>query len=199
MNPVLRIAYFLTVLAVSFVPAAHAQPSKDKPDYLVTETVPFVLQPKENACWLAAATMMRSWRDRQDSAYSVEEVLDWGGCNAKEEFYDPDNPIPDSVYAPCFAKNLGMTRLAAKSYPPDELVDILKERGPVLVKILSSTGRVAHVIVVVGVSTDESSNETMVVYHDPWSPAGRDMSMEFSQFAALYGRSAPGGWSMLAF
>jgi hypothetical protein len=182
----------ITILAAN---GAQGQTEDISIEYVVPETVPFVVQPKSNHCWAAAITMLYSWHDRLETAYPIDKVLDKAGSNYKGEYYDKNKVIPAKDFIGCI-EALGMSKGASKTYTMLEIIDMLKAHGPLGVFTLNTGATVGHVYVIYGLNTDSDGNH-FIIHHDPASPAGEAQSMELSMFYKIYANGASSNWNVV--
>jgi hypothetical protein len=145
-------------------------------------SVELIPQDKSNACWLAASTMMRSWKDQ--SSYPLSDtlkVLDASGGNFTQT-YNADNGLS-------FADNkkivqtLGLIALPPASYTIDYFFSLLDQSPIMAVIMFSATSNIAHMVIITGISGDRTPDGTTLNINDPLPlNTGHTYTISFADF-----------------
>ncbi|MBF9255160.1 N-acetylmuramoyl-L-alanine amidase [Pontibacter sp. 172403-2] len=151
------------------------------------KAVPLVLQgDKDAACWAAAATMMKSWKDGKP--YTIQQVL----ATVPEEYlnkYNNNQPLLPSEKMD-FVDALGMTGEPPASYTFDTYVGWMKTYGPLWITVDSdsSTDISAHAKILIGYDGDGTEANSRFVFLDP-STVG-EQRQTFAEFLEEYEQTA---------
>ena len=145
-------------------------------------SVELIPQDKSNACWLAASTMMRSWKDQVSYPLSdTLNVLDASGGSFTQT-YNADNGL-------AFADNqkivqtLGLTALPPASYAIDYFFSLLDESPIMAVIMFSANSIIAHMVVITSISGDRTPDGTTLSINDPLPlNAGHTYTISFTDF-----------------
>jgi len=134
--------------------------------FRVPGKVPLVLQGnKRNACWAAAATMMKSWKDNKNHTISEVLAMADGGYLQK---YNDNQPllIAEKI---SFVESLGMIGEAPASYTFGTYIDWLKTYGPIWVTVDSdiSNSLSPHAKILIGYDGDGTEQNSQFVFLDP--------------------------------
>jgi len=152
----------------------------------MSNTVALIPQDKSNACWLAASTMMRSWKDQQ--SYTLAATL---------AFLDPTG----TTFAPTYntdcgllfaddqklVQALGLTALPPASYAIDFFFTVLGA-GPIMAQIMfSANSNIAHMVVIANITGDGTPSGTMLQINDPLPMnAGQTYAISFTDFLVKF-------------
>jgi hypothetical protein len=132
----------------------------------MSNSVELTPQDKSNACWLAASTMMRSWRDSMSHPLSdTLTVLDEPGNNFTQTYTD-DNGLSFND-AKKIVDILGLKALPPASYTIDYFFNLL-DVSPIMAMIMfSDTSDIAHMVVIANISGDRSPDGSTFEINDP--------------------------------
>lgn len=140
--------------------------------------VPLIPQDKTNACWLASAAMMKSWKDGK--IYSLPETAAKlnSGAFLFSKIYQENQGLPFSYNVQLF-QSLGIRQLPPASYQLSYIISILK-RSPIAAIIMNrSSLAISHFVVIVGYSGGDSVDTTKFKINDPW-PVGKGKTYEIT-------------------
>jgi hypothetical protein len=145
-------------------------------------SVELIPQDKSNACWLAASTMMRSWKDQASYPLSdTLKVLDASGGNFTQT-YTADNGLSFDDNAK-IVQTLGLTALPPASYTIDYFFSLLDQSPIMAVIMFSATSNIAHMVVITGISGDRTPDGTTLNVTDPLPlNTGHTYSISFTDF-----------------
>jgi Papain-like cysteine protease AvrRpt2/Tectonin domain len=154
----------------------------------VTGTTYWVSQgEKTNACWAAAATMMKSWKDHKK--YSIEEVLAMTPPEYLLKY--TNNELLLVAEKDDFIAALAMVSEPPASYTFDTYIGWLEQYGPLWITIDSdtTTDKISpHAIILIGYDGDGTEQNSKFVFYDP-SKTG-EQTESFAEFDAKYGQMA---------
>lgn len=178
-NALTRRDYALSVLAVAGASLLGSSPA-GAADVSVLLTVPAIAQTKGWDCWLAAATMLLSWKTA-GVTLSESEVASQAGQNYKELF-DQDTGLLGSQFAD-FAAALNLVVEAPQNYTVAGYAALLSSHGPLWVgSELGVPGNYRkHVRILRGVIGDGTPDGTTAYVIDP--DGGVDTTMTLLMFA----------------
>lgn len=134
--------------------------------FRIPNEIPWISQGvKTNACWAAAATMMKSWKDKKK--YKIEEVLSMAG----EEYiskYRSNLPLFANE-KPEFIGLLGMVGEDGVGLTLKTLIDWLKTYGALWVTVDSDSteGISIHAKIIFGFDGNGNEESTKLIYLDP--------------------------------
>ena len=119
--------------------------------------VPLINQLTNMSCWAASAAMVVGWRDRLciDPAAIAAGTGDWSAYS--------NGLAPADI--PTLANAWGLTQEPPQCYTIDGLRDLVQSKGPLWV---GAAVPGLHAIVVTGVYSDGSVDNTFVRINDPW-------------------------------
>lgn len=131
--------------------------------------------------------MIKRWSEN-NSSLEIQDVLDELGEPYKLHF-DTDSGLPGNDFEEFFDKaEIGFNE--PQNYSIDGWVNLLKNKGPLLVDVMSffdpATNTIwTHVRLLVGIEKDENDpNSTKFIFIDP--AKGREIKESFEDFLALY-------------
>lgn len=141
---------------------------------------------KDAACWAAAATMMKGWKDGK--AYTIAQVLAMVEPHYLTK-YENNQPLLPSEKAD-FVAALGMTGEPPATYPFEKFITWMKAYGPLWITIDSdtTTDLSAHAKVLIGYDGDGSEANSRLVFLDP-AKSG-EQSETFAEFQAEFEQAA---------
>jgi hypothetical protein len=142
------------------------------------DDLPAIRQSSENRCWAAATAMLFSWK-KQRRIGEAEAVTSLGPI--WEDTYQRDASLPRS-YKYEFLTAAGLDFNAPKSYHPDGLVSLIKDKGPAWFTIDQDFGR--HATILTGVFFDPDTKQHWISYIDPTD--GRLKADDFPSFMRRY-------------
>jgi hypothetical protein len=119
--------------------------------------VPLINQMTSMSCWAASAAMVVGWRDH----LSIDPSAIAAGTGDWAAYANGLNPSDFGT----LASTWGLTTEPAQSYTIDGLRDLVQSRGPLWV---AAAVPGFHAIVVTGVYSDGSVDNTYVRINDPW-------------------------------
>jgi hypothetical protein len=118
---------------------------------------PLINQPTGMSCWAASAAMVVGWRDR----ISIDPAEIAAGTGVWSAYKDGLQPTDFQKLADAWS----LTAEAPQSYTIDGLRALLGSRGPLWV---AAAVPGFHAIVVTGLYSDGSVDNTFVRINDPW-------------------------------
>ena len=119
--------------------------------------VPLTNQPTGMSCWAASAAMVVGWRDR----ICIDPAAIASGSGEWSAYTNGLNPAD----IPTLASAWGLTQESPQCYSVDGLRDLLQSKGPLWVGAAVPT---LHAIVVTGMYSDGTDDNTFVRIDDPW-------------------------------
>lgn len=159
------------------------------------DDVQLVPQLTNMSCWAAAAAMVIGWRDR----ISIDPSDVASGAGQWAAYADGLNPRD----IPSLADNWGLLQEPPQSYSIDGMRQLLQNFGPLWVGAAVPS---LHAIVVTGMYSDGSVDNTYVRINDPWGRApgspgapgsynptpgqGSQYALSLADFAAEYESAA---------
>lgn len=147
------------------------------PDFV--ELVP---QDKSNACWLASATMMRSWKDSRSYPLSDTLMVLDGPWGIFYQAYNADKGLSFSDNSK-IVETLGLTALPPASYIIDYFFTLLDVSPIMAVIMFSDSSNIAHMIVITSISGDRTPDGTFLQINDPLPiDSGHTYSISFADF-----------------
>jgi hypothetical protein len=119
--------------------------------------VPLINQLNSMSCWAASAAMIIGWRDRLsvDPAAIAAGTGDWAAYTAGLQPAD----------VPTLASAWGLTMEPPQSYSIEGLQNLLQTKGPLWA---GAAVPGLHAIVITGMYSDGSLENTFVRINDPW-------------------------------
>lgn len=151
------------------------------------KAVRLVLQgDKDSACWAAAATMMKGWKDGKP--YTISEVLAMVGPEYLDKYNNNQTLLPSEKMD--FVEELGMMGEPPASYPFEAYLSWMKSFGPLWITVDSdtSTDISAHAKVLIGYDGDGTEANSRFVFLDP-SKEG-EQSETFAEFLEEFEQTA---------
>ncbi|WP_028978323.1 papain-like cysteine protease family protein [Sporocytophaga myxococcoides] len=145
--------------------------------------VPLILQgDKTEACWAAAATMMKSWKDGK--TYSIQEILSM----VPDEYlskYNNNQPLLASEKK-AFIEPLGMIGEPPANYTFNTYLDWMKTYGPLWITVDSdATSNLSpHAKILIGYDGDGTEENSQLVFLDP--AVNGEQKESFSDFLSQY-------------
>jgi len=168
--------------------AVEVGTSSSAQKFRVTGTTYWVPQgTKTNACWAAAATMMKSWKDHRK--YSIENVLALTPPEYLEKY--TNNQLLLVAEKDDFIAAISMVSEPPASYTFDHYIDWLKQYGPLWITVDSntSTDQISpHAIILIGYNGDGTEQNSELVFLDP-AKSGEQTEV-FAEFDGKYGQMA---------
>lgn len=159
-------------------------PGDNKKDFRVVGTVNWVSQDgNANACWAAAATMMKGWKDNKK--YTIPQVL----ALTPEKYlqkYNANQPLLAAEKQE-FIESLHMTGEPPASYTFDTFVGWMKQYGPLWVTVDSNTEPTViapHAKILIGYDGDGTQENSKLVFYDP--AISGEQRETFEQFLVEY-------------
>lgn len=146
-----------------------------------------IQQPTNTSCWITSLTIIKRWKEN-DSDLKISEVLEVLGDPYKL-FFEIDNGLPHTEIEGFFEK-ANMDFNEPQNYSIDGWIDLLSNKGPILVDVLSFIDSSANTIwthakVLVGISKNiENLYHSNFVFIDPAS--GEEKEETFQNFLAAY-------------
>lgn len=119
--------------------------------------VQLINQPTSMSCWAAAAAMVVGWRDR----VSLDPAAIASGTGSWAAYANGLNPAD----VPTLASAWALTSETPQSYSIDGLQQLLQSKGPLWV---GAAVPGLHAIVVTGMYSDGTVDNTFVRINDPW-------------------------------
>ncbi|HLJ27598.1 MAG TPA: papain-like cysteine protease family protein [Candidatus Angelobacter sp.] len=119
--------------------------------------VPLINQLNNMSCWAAAAAMVVGWRDR----LSIDPSAIAAGTGDWAAYANGLNPAD----VPTLASAWQLTSEPPQSYSIDSLRDLIQSKGPLWI---GAAVPGLHAIVVTGMYSDGSVDNTFVRINDPW-------------------------------
>ena len=119
--------------------------------------VPLINQLTNMSCWAASAAMVVGWRDR----LSIDPAAIAAGTGIWSAY--TNGLAPGDI--PSLATAWGLTMEPPQSYTIDGLRDLVQSKGPLWV---AAAVPGLHAIVVTGIYSDGSADDTFVRINDPW-------------------------------
>jgi Papain-like cysteine protease AvrRpt2 len=149
--------------------------------------VPIVRQRNSNSCWLACATMMKSYHDNQ--TYTEQEVANYLGQPFVGYYQQSVNQGLPPEQKNEFIRRMGWRMPnATMNISPGYLRDILQQtQNPIIVTIGVHNRNFTvgfHAVLVVGIFGDGTSAGTTVRYIDP--AAGQQLSLSYEDFVLQF-------------
>lgn len=156
----------------------------DIENFRVTGTTYWVSQGQNiNACWAAAATMMKSWKDHKK--YSIEEVLAMTPAEYLQKYTQNQSLLASEKGE--FITSLGMIDEPPASYTFDTYIEWLKQFGPIWVTVDSNenTNQInPHARILVGYDGDGTEQNSQLVFLDP--AVSGEQKVTFTEFLEEY-------------
>lgn len=152
-------------------------------DFRVEGNVPLVLQgEKTKACWAAAATMMKSWKDGKH--YTITDVLAMVPGIYLTKYQNNLSLLSAEKIE--FIEALGMVGEPPASYTFSTYIGWLKTYGPLWVTVDSNTtaGFSPHAKVLIGYNGDGTEQNSKFVFLDP--AVNGEQSETFAKFLEEY-------------
>ncbi|MEO8033841.1 MAG: papain-like cysteine protease family protein, partial [Acidobacteriota bacterium] len=151
------------------------------------KAVRLVLQgDKDAACWAAAATMMKGWKD--GTPYTISQVLAMVGPEYLAKYNNNQALLASEKMD--FVDALGMVGESPASYPFETYLAWMKSYGPLWVTVDSdtSTDIAAHAKILIGYNGDGTEANSRLVFLDP-SKEG-EQSETFAEFLEEFEQTA---------
>ena len=151
------------------------------------KAVRLVLQgDKDAACWAAAATMMKGWKDGKP--YTISQVLAMVGQEYLAKYNNNQTLLPSEKMD--FVDALGMMGEPPASYPFETYLSWMKSYGPLWITVDSdtSTDIAAHAKILIGYDGDGIEANSRFVFMDP-SKEG-EQSETFAEFLEEFEQTA---------
>jgi hypothetical protein len=119
--------------------------------------VELINQPNDMSCWAASAAMLVGWRDR----ISIDPVAIVAGTGNWAAYTNGLQPSDIQALATAW----GLTAESPQCYTVDGLRNLLTTKGPLWV---AAAVPGLHAIVVTGLYSDGTDDNTFVRINDPW-------------------------------
>lgn len=147
-----------------------------------------------NLCWLASASMMKSWEKGNQKITMSQLAKELGGEYYERYLNKAALPGSDMIN---FASELGLICEGLKSMTSEWWIKTLTA-GPIFVCGYDGSGSMGHAIVLVGLSGDKESIRDAKI--KAWNPRGPILdNLIFKDFIDFYERLAQSGFPQLLF
>jgi hypothetical protein len=142
-------------------------------------------QDKTLNCWLTAAQMLVAWHEQQ--SLETDAILNRLPPQYRQ-WYEGNTGLPYEE-SENFANALGMKTEAPRSYSVEEMIELLRDHGPMLIRVGENDPKLSHDVAVVGVRGDGSATDSYITIIDPM--VGEPQEWGYADFMQeFYGAAA---------
>ena len=168
-------------------------------NYKVDGIFPDLSQVMQMGCWATTSAAMLSWKSQASIPIEVivSEAENAPGGESYLDKYEKDSGLQKTEWTD-YCKKLGLTNKNAEFDSPDELLELLKKHGPLIIVIdeNSTKTRPVDARVLYGMKDNSKSNDNpILLFMDPSS--GTSVEKAFSEsFKSVY---EDGAWKQVVY